>query len=102
MRSLGADVIIFLSAVTCIAFGSLVLATYSAIKDDMDTYIITSEQRVNRQRPSLLQDGQSAELHSMGNDIVNYITYAYSGAIVSIVAGVLQIVVLIFKYGIPR
>lgn len=101
MRSVGADVIIFLSAAVCIAYGSLILATYTAIKDDVDTYIITSEQQKNQQPPSILQDGQSAELHSMGNDLMNYITYSYTGAIACLVVGSLQMVVLLFKYVIP-
>lgn len=96
MRDLGADMIVFFGAVVCIAVGSLVLATYQTIQDDMDTCTGVRQPNTNPP-PSLIQTDQ---VKSIGNDLTNYVSYSYVGAIASIVVGVLQIVVLLFKYSI--
>lgn len=97
MRDLGADVIVFVGAVVSIAIGSLVLATYQAIGDDMDICTGVRQPNTNPPPPSLIQTDQ---VKSIGNDLTNYVTYSYTGAIACIVVGSLQIVVLLFKYGI--
>ena len=97
MRDLGADVIVFFGSVVCIAVGSLVLATYQSIQNDMDTCAGVRQVNTSRQPPSIVQTNQ---VKSIGNDLTNYVTYSYTGAIACIVVGVLQIVVLLFKYGI--
>lgn len=97
MRDVGADLIIFLGAVVCITFGSLVLATYQTIQDDMDTCTGVRQANTNPPPPSLIQTDQ---VKSIGNDLTNYVSYSYTGAIASIAVGSLQILVLLFKYAI--
>ena len=99
MRDLGPDIIIFTGAIVLIAYGSLVIATRSAIKDDMNA-LVGSPQKVANQQKQTLIDGTVGDIQSFGSDIQNYITYSYNGAIASVVIGVLQMVALIFKHSI--
>jgi hypothetical protein len=100
MRDLGPDIIIFTGAIICIAYGSLVIATRSAIKDDLQSLLGMPQKVANQQKPTLLADGSSGGVNSVGSDIQNYVTYSYNGAIASVIVGILQMVVLIFKHSI--
>lgn len=98
MRDLGTDIIIFVGAIICIAYGSLVIATRTAISDDLQSLLGMSQKQANQQHPTVLKDGEVGNAGSLGSDINNYVTYSYNGAIVSVVVGVLQMLALIFKY----
>jgi hypothetical protein len=100
MRDVGPDIIIVMGALVCIAYGSLVIATRTAINDDLQSLLGMPDKMANQQKQSVVQDPPSAQLHSVGSDVQNYVTYSHNGAIASIVVGVLQIVVLIFKHSI--
>jgi len=100
MRDLGPDIIIFTGAIVLIAYGSLVIATHTAIKDDMSSLIGSSQKVANQQKPTLIGDSPSGGINSIGSDLQNYATYSYNGAIASVVVGVLQMVALIFKHSV--
>lgn len=100
MRDLGPDIIIVAGAIICIAYGSLVIATRTAISDDLSSLLGANQNIANQHNPTLLKDGSVGNAGSLGNDLQNYVTYSYNGAIASVVVGVLQLVVLIFKHTI--
>lgn len=95
MRDLATDVVIFVGAMILLAYGTLIVATRSAIIDDLNSLLGMPQKVANQQKPTLIGDTPP----SMGNDIKNYVDYSYNGAIASIVIGVLQIVSIFFKYG---
>jgi hypothetical protein len=99
MRDVGPDIIIFTGAILLVAYGSLVIATRSAIANDMDSLLGSSQKVANQQKPTLI-GGSTGNVDSFGSDIQNYVTYSYNGAIASVVVGVLQMVVLIFKHSV--
>lgn len=99
MRDLGPDIIIFTGAIILIAYGSLVIATHTAIKDDLQSLLGSSQKVANQQKPTLI-DGSTGGVNSVGSDIQNYVTYSYNGAIASVVVGVLQMVALLIKHAV--
>jgi hypothetical protein len=100
MRDLGSDLIIFVGAVVLLAYGSLVIATRTAISDDLNALLGMPQKVANQQKPTIVGDGPTGNAGSLGNDIQNYVTYSYNGAIASIVVGVLQMVALIVKHAV--
>lgn len=98
MRNLGVDILIFVGAVVCIAYGSLVIATRTAITDDLNSVLGLSQKVANQHQQTVLKDSPAGNAGSLGNDIQNYVTYSYNGAIASVTVGVIQIVALLFKY----
>jgi hypothetical protein len=100
MRDLGPDIIIFTGAVICIAYGSLVIATRASISDELSSLLGSSQKIANQQKPSIIKDSSVGNAGSLGNDLQNYVNYSFNGAVASIVVGVLQMVVLIFKHSI--
>ena len=99
MRDLGPDILIFTGAIVLIAYGSLVIATRSAIKDDISSLLGMPQKVANQQKPTLI-DGSTGSIDSFGNDIQNYVTYSYNGAIASVVVGTLQMLALIIKHSV--
>jgi hypothetical protein len=100
MRDLGPDIIIFTGAIVLIAYGSLVIATRSAIKDDLNSLLGMSQKVPNQQNPSIIDGGPTGNAGSLGNDIQNYVSYSYNGAIGSVVVGVLQMAALLIKHAV--
>ena len=100
MRDLGPDIIIFTGAVVLIAYGSLVIATRTAISDDLNSLLGMPQKVANQQKSTIVGDGPSGNAGSLGNDIQNYVTYSYNGAIASVVVGALQMVALIIKHAV--
>jgi len=99
MRDLGPDIIIFTGAIVLIAYGSLVIATRTAIKDDLNSLLGMPQKVANQQKATLIGD-TSGGVDSIGSDINNYVTYSYNGAIASVVVGVLQMVALLIKHSV--
>lgn len=100
MRDIATDLIIFIGAVVCIAYGSLVIATRTAISNDLNSLFGMPQKVANQHSSTLLGDGPSGNAGSLGNDAANYVTYSHNAAVASVVVGVLQIVALLFKYSI--
>lgn len=99
MRDLGPDIIIFTGAIVLIAYGSLIIATRTAIKDDLQSLLGSSQKVANQQKPTLI-DGSTGSMDSFGSDIQNYVTYSYNGAIAAVVVGVLQMLALLIKHAV--
>lgn len=94
MRSIGTDLIIAVGAIVCIAYGSLVIATRNAVKNDLTSLLGMPQKVANQQKPTLLGDSPP----SLGSDIQNFVDYSQNSAIASVVVGVLQLVTLLYKY----
>jgi hypothetical protein len=100
MRDLGPDIIIFTGAIILVAYGSLVIATRVTIKDDLASMLGMTQKVANQQKPTLLADGSSGGVDSVGSDIQNYVEYSYNAAIASVVVGVLQMISLLIKHAV--
>lgn len=100
MRDLGPDILIFTGAIVLIAYGSLVIATRTAISDDLQSILGMSQKVANQQKPSIVGDGPTGNAGSLGSDLQNYVTYSYNGAVASIVVGVLQMISLLIKHSV--
>jgi hypothetical protein len=100
MRDLGPDIIVFTGAIILVAYGSLVIATRTAITDDLNSLLGMPQKVANQQSPSIVKDGPVGNAGSSGNDLQNYVSYSHNAAIASVVVGVLQMVALIIKHAV--